>query len=267
MPTADKSKFSSLFSLASDKSASPVSRSLLSDDAGLFFSWRSRKKISIAGYEDASYFNPLKLALYQDSADYPEGLWYLAEKVSEARRRKVFFSKCSNRTLTTSGWTFITPMSSNTKYTGYGAQDILLLSVVLAGVSTTISFTNLLITRRTLVSPGLRNRRVLMPFVTIAILLTLRMLAIVTPVLGAAVLMAFMDRYLQTAFFDFAYGGDPILFQHLFWFFGHPEVYILIIPGFGFINTMLPASTTRRMASKHHMIWAIYVMAYMGYVV
>jgi heme/copper-type cytochrome/quinol oxidase subunit 1 len=267
LPTADKSKFSGFFSLASDKSASPVSKSLLSDDSGLFFSWRSRKKISIAGYEDSSYFNPLKLALYQDSVDYPEGFWYLAEKVSEARRRKVFFSKCSNRTLTTSGWTFITPMSSNTKYTGYGAQDILLLSVVLAGVSTTISFTNLLITRRTLVSPGLRNRRVLMPFVTIAILLTLRMLAIVTPVLGAAVLMAFMDRYLQTAFFDFAYGGDPILFQHLFWFFGHPEVYILIIPGFGFINTMLPASTTRRMASKHHMIWAIYVMAYMGYVV
>lgn len=107
-------------------------------------------------------------------------------------------------------------MSSSTKYTGTGAQDILLLSVVLAGVSTTVSFTNLLVTRRTLVSPGLRSRRVLMPFVTIAVLLTLRMLAIVTPVLGAAVIMAFLDRYLQTAFFDFSYGGDPILFQHLF---------------------------------------------------
>jgi hypothetical protein len=88
LPTADKSKFSGFFSLASDKSASPVSKSLLSDDSGLFFSWRSRKKISIAGYEDSSYFNPLKLALYQDSVDYPEGFWYLAEKVSEARRRK-----------------------------------------------------------------------------------------------------------------------------------------------------------------------------------
>ena len=119
----------------------------------------------------------------------------MADKVSNLRRRKVFFSKCSNRTLTVSGWTFITPFSSSIRFTGYGAQDILLVSVVLAGVSTTISFTNLLITRRMLVSPGLRNRRVLVPFVTIAVLLTLRMLAIVTPVLGAAVIMVLLDRH------------------------------------------------------------------------
>jgi heme/copper-type cytochrome/quinol oxidase subunit 1 len=86
-------------------------------------------------------------------------------------------------------------LSSQTKYTGVGAQDVLLFSVVLAGISTTISFTNLLITRRTLVAPGLRNRRVLIPFVTIAILLTLRMLAIVTPILGAAVIMVLLDRH------------------------------------------------------------------------
>lgn len=86
-------------------------------------------------------------------------------------------------------------MSAQTKFTGLGAQDVLLFSVVLAGLSTTISFTNLLITRRTLISPGLRNRRILLPFVTIALLLTLRMLAIVTPVLGAAVLMVLLDRH------------------------------------------------------------------------
>lgn len=134
-------------------------------------------------------------------------------------------------------------------------------------MSTTISFTNLLITRRTLISPGLRNRRILLPFITIALLLTLRMLAIVTPVLGAAVIMSLLDRHFQTAFFDFTYGGDPILFQHLFWFFGHPEVYILIIPTFGFTNIILPYNTTRRLSSKHHMVWAVYVMAYMGYAV
>jgi heme/copper-type cytochrome/quinol oxidase subunit 1 len=81
------------------------------------------------------------------------------------------------------------------KYSGFGAQDILLVSVVLAGISTTISFTNLLITRRTLVAPGLRNRRVLIPFITISLLLTLRLLAIVTPILGAAVIMSLMDRH------------------------------------------------------------------------
>ena len=58
-----------------------------------------------------------------------------------------------------------------------------------------------------------------------------------------------------------------MLFQHLFWFFGHPEVYILIIPSFGIINMTLPFLNTRRVASKHHLIWAIYVMSYMGFIV
>lgn len=235
-------------------------------DEFFFTNWRNRKTTDFENYSIYS-FSPLKLFFMESVIAIPESLWYLADKVSSSRRRKVYFTKCSNRVLTTSGWTFITPLSSNTKYTGVGAQDVLLFSVVLAGISTTISFTNLLITRRTLVAPGLRNRRILMPFVTIAILLTLRMLAIVTPILGAAVIMVLLDRHWQTAFFDFTYGGDPILFQHLFWFFGHPEVYILIIPTFGITNVIIPYATTRRLSSKHHMVWAIYVMAYMGYVV
>jgi heme/copper-type cytochrome/quinol oxidase subunit 1 len=76
-----------------------------------------------------------------------------------------------------------------------GSQDILILSVVFAGISTTISFTNLLITRRTLAMPGIRHRRVLMPFITISIFLTLRMLATITPVLAAAVIMMAFDRH------------------------------------------------------------------------
>lgn len=235
-------------------------------DEFFFINWRNRKTTDYENYSIYS-FSPLKWFFMESVIAIPESLWYLADKVSSSRRRKVYFTKCSNRVLTTSGWTFITPLSSNTKYTGVGAQDVLLFSVVLAGISTTISFTNLLITRRTLVAPGLRNRRILMPFVTIAILLTLRMLAIVTPILGAAVIMVLLDRHWQTAFFDFTYGGDPILFQHLFWFFGHPEVYILIIPTFGITNVIIPYATTRRLSSKHHMVWAIYVMAYMGYVV
>ena len=214
-----------------------------------------------------SFFGSIFLNFFNSLIDFCDNFWSLASKLTSNRRRKTFVSKCSNRTAVTAGWTFITPFSSNLKYTGYGAQDILLVSVVLAGISTTISFTNLLITRRTLATPGLKNRRSLLPFIAIAILLTLRMLAIVTPILGAAVLMCLMDRHWQSSFFDFAYGGDPILFQHLFWFFGHPEVYILIIPSFGFANVILPFYNNRRMASKQHMIWAVYVMAYMGYVV
>jgi len=134
----------------------------------------------------------------------------------KARRKKVYFTKCSNRTLTMSGWAFITPFSSNTKFTGIGSQDIAVIGVIFTGISTTISFTNLLITRRTLSMPGLRNRRVLLPFITIALFLTMRMLALITPVLGAAMIMLLLDRHWQTTFFEFVYGGDTVLFQHLF---------------------------------------------------
>jgi hypothetical protein len=95
----------------------------------------------------------------------------------------------------------------------------------------------------------------------------LRALSIITPVLGSAMLMLLTDRHWKTSFFDFSYGGDPIFFQHLFWFFGHPEVYVLIIPAFGIINSVLPNTSTRRVASKHHLIWAIYIMNYMGFLV
>ena len=228
--------------------------------------WKARKKIDYKNYNIFSFI-PNKLLFWTSIINYPESFWYVANKAVKARRKKVYFTKCSNRTLTMSGWAFVTPFSSNTKFTGVGSQDIAVISIIFAGISTTISFTNLLITRRTLSMPGLRNRRVLLPFITISLFLTMRMLALVTPVLGAAMVMLLLDRHWQTTFFEFVYGGDTVLFQHLFWFFGHPEVYILIIPVFGVINMVLPYSNTRRIASKHHLIWAIYMMAYMGFVV
>jgi heme/copper-type cytochrome/quinol oxidase subunit 1 len=95
----------------------------------------------------------------------------------------------------------------------------------------------------------------------------LRALSVITPVLGSAMLMLLTDRHWKTSFFDFSYGGDPVFFHHLFWFFGHPEVYVLIIPAFGIINAILSNSASRRVASKHHLIWAIYIMNYMGFLV
>ena len=228
--------------------------------------WKAKNKENYSNYINYSGL-PLKLLFWKDIANYPESFWYVISRINKIRRKKIYFTKCSNRTLTTAGWTFITPFSSNVKFTGIGAQDLLLLSVVFAGISSTVSFTNLLITRRTLSMPGMRHRRILLPFITISILFALRMLAVITPVLAAAMIMMALDRHWQTTFFDFAYGGDPILSQHLFWFFGHPEVYVLIIPTFGFINMILPYNNTRRVASKHHMIWAIYVMGYMGFLV
>ena len=212
-------------------------------------------------------FLPLKLFLWEHVLVYPERFWFLANRASRLRRQKRYVAKCSSATQTVAGWTFITPFSSDLRFTGFGVQDMLILGVIFAGVSTTISVTNLLVTRRTLAMPGLRTRRILLPFISISILLMLRALAVITPVLGSAMIMLLTDRHWDTSFFEFAEGGDPVLFHHLFWFFGHPEVYVLVIPAFGVINSILPPQTNRRVASKHHLIWAVYVMNYMGFFV
>ena len=243
-----------------------LTKRILDNENNYLLFWKAKLIKKLKNFKNYSGI-PNKFYFWEEIIKYPESFWYIASRVVKSRRKKIYFTKCSNRTLTTAGWTFITPFSSNVKYTGVGAQDLLLLSVVFAGISSTVSFTNLLITRRTLCMPGMRHRRVLLPFVSIGIFFALRMLAIITPVLGAAMIMMALDRHWQTTFFDFAYGGDPILSQHLFWFFGHPEVYVLIIPTFGFANMILPYNNTRRVASKHHMIWAIYVMGYMGFLV
>lgn len=230
---------------------------------GIF--WEYRKQIHY-DYEWYSFI-PLKAAIWNSVSRNPESFWHFATRVTGKRRRKIYFSKCNNSTQTMAGWTFIPPFSSALRFTSYGSIDAAIVAVIFAGVTTTISFTNLLITRRTLAMPGLRYRKVLLPFISIALFLTMRMLALVTPVLAAAMIMLLMDRHMQTTFFEYVYGGDSVLFQHLFWFFGHPEVYILIIPAFGFANMIIPYSNTRRIASKHHLIWATYVMAYMGFLV
>jgi len=265
LPLLDKSKYRK--DLDFKENTYFLLSNLKNYDSDQFFTfWKARKQINYENYKLYTFI-PSKLLFWTSIIQFPESFWYSANKAVKARRKKVYFTKCSNRTLTMSGWAFITPFASNTKFTGIGSQDIAVVSVIFAGVSTTLSFTNLLITRRTLSMPGLRNRRVLLPFMTIALFLTMRMLALITPVLGAAMIMLLLDRHWQTTFFEFVYGGDTVLFQHLFWFFGHPEVYVLIIPVFGIVNMILPYSNTRRIASKHHLIWAIYMMAYMGFLV
>ncbi len=208
-----------------------------------------------------------KLFFWKYISMVSDSFWFLVTNAKYPKRQKRHIVKCASATQTVAGWTFITPFSSKVKFTGVGVQDMLILGVYYAGISTTISLVNLLATRRTLAIPGLRNRRILLPFITITVLLMLRALAVITPVLGSAMLMLVLDRHWQTSFFDFAYGGDPIFFHHLFWFFGHPEVYVLVIPAFGVINSIIPATNFRRVASKHHLIWAIYIMNYMGFLV
>ena len=219
--------------------------------------------VSMQNTEDLAW----KQLLGRDIFNSPETFWFLVKNAHTLKRRKRHIVKCANASQTVAGWTFITPFSSKTKFTGVGVQDMLILGVYYAGISTTISLINLLVTRRTLSMSGLRNRRILLPFISISILLMLRALAVITPILGSAMLMMALDRHWQTSFFDFAYGGDPIFFHHLFWFFGHPEVYVLVIPAFGVVNSIIPSLNFRRIASKHHLIWAIYIMNYMGFIV
>jgi heme/copper-type cytochrome/quinol oxidase subunit 1 len=225
-----------------------------------------REHLNLLDKKDGSFINSMYL-LIDDFLWDQSNINRLLQHSFKIRRKKIFLTKCADHTATVSGWAFVTPFSSNVRFTGVGTQDILIVSVLLAGISTTISFTNLLITRRTLAMSGMRNRKILLPFISISLFLTMRMLSVVTPVLGAAMIMLLCDRHWQTTFFEFVYGGDVVLFQHLFWFFGHPEVYILIIPTFGFINMIIPNNNKRRVASKGHLVWAIYIMAYMGFFV
>lgn len=217
---------------------------------------------------DNSIFLTSKYINFNTIYSFNETLWnFFLNSNSINKVKTTFLVQCPNASLTVSGWTFITPFSSKLKYTGFGMQDIAVISVIFAGISTTISFTNLLITRRTLSMPGLRHRKTLIPLLSTNLFLTMRMLALITPVLAAAMIMLELDRHWGFSFFDYSYGGDPILFHHLFWFFGHPEVYVIIIPSFGVVSMLLPFSNSRRIASKNHLIWATYIMAYMGFLV
>ncbi len=182
-------------------------------------------------------------------------------------KKGYFFVKCTNSSYTLSGWTFVTPFSSNTLFTGLGSQDAAIVSVILIGISSTLSLPNLLITRRVLSIPGLKNRKSILPFLSINLFLVMRMLSLVTPVLAAAMIMLLLDRHWKTSFFDYSYGGDVVLFNHLFWFFGHPEVYVIILPAFGIVNTVIPLYNSKLLTSKNHLIWASYIMGYMGFLV
>lgn len=226
------------------------------DSSGSFF-FKKTSFFKKDFFSDFFFFN--KNFIFKDFFFFNKN--YFLEKKS------YFFVKCPNSSYTLSGWTFVTPFSSNTLYTGVGSQDLAIISVIIIGVSSTLSLTNLLITRRVLSIPGLKNRKSILPFLSINLFLVMRMLSLVTPVLAAAMIMLLLDRHWKTSFFDYSYGGDVVLFNHLFWFFGHPEVYVIILPAFGIVNMIIPFYNSKLITSKNHLIWASYIMGYMGFLV
>jgi heme/copper-type cytochrome/quinol oxidase subunit 1 len=138
---------------------------------------------------------------------------------------------------------------------------------LLASLGSVFSSINYLITYRYLGAPLLQKRRELRSFFIDALLVASRMMLLANPALILGILLLLSDRHLDTSYFDFSGGGDTILFQHLFWFFGHPEVYIIIIPCFGFMNSLLPAYLRKRLSGRLSLQFSIYTIALMGFLV
>ena len=171
----------------------------------------------------------------------------------------------SDLTYTMAGWTFTTPFS-HSRYTG-APVDWAFSALLISTISSVITLVNLVVTWRYLKGRGSRFQKELFPIVLTSIFISLRILVIVSPVLNAGLIMLMSDRHFSTCFFTVRSGGDILLFQHLFWFFGHPEVYILIMPAFGIASTIIPYYVRKPIGSKMHMIYAMHAIASMGFVV
>src|SRR3954453_1399664 len=162
------------------------------------------------------------------------------------------------------GWTVYPPLSGP-NYSPGPAQDLWIIGIGLTGISSILGAVNFVATLFTRRAPGMTMLRV--PIFTWSILVTSILILFAFPVLTAGLAMLYIDRHLGGSFFEASAGGQPVLFQHLFWFFGHPEVYILILPFFGVISEIIPVFSRKPLFGYRAMILSLVLIALYSFTV